>query len=202
MMSDLRQAAQAALAALEEVDALDRHKWTSFDRAKDMLRAALAAPQIPTGMKLFPAWKGYALLGTGRYAINHSAPPADPTLGAELFITFATEAEKSGGRQVGERRDNPPDAPPVQPEDMVIRIGFLSERAVFALEDQLLALREEHGWNHSPRPVEVTDAMIAAALGVLFDMDSFGPTDAQQIREDMRAALTAALEVSLKEKNV
>lgn len=98
---------------------------------------------VPAGWKLVPDWKGYALLGTGNYVINHSAD-FDPELGAELLITLATDADRTGGRQIGESRDNPNDAPPIQADDMVIRIGFLNERALFALEDQLRMLRAVH----------------------------------------------------------
>jgi hypothetical protein len=98
---------------------------------------------VPPGYQLVPDWKGYALLGTGNYVINHTAD-FHPELGAELVITLATDADRSGNRQIGESRDNPDDAPPIQPDEMVIRIGFLNERALFALEDQLRQLRAVH----------------------------------------------------------
>jgi len=93
-----------------------------------------AAPRVPLECR------GYAALGTGNYTINHSRA-GEP---AELVICFATEADKSGNRQVGESRDNPPDAPPIPAEDMVIRIAFTSERGLFALEDQLAWVRKVH----------------------------------------------------------
>jgi hypothetical protein len=98
---------------------------------------------VPEGYVLAPSWKGYALLGTGNYLIQHSAD-FDPVLGAELIITLATDADRAGNRRIGETRDAREPGKPVQPEDMVIRIGFLSERALFALEDQLRILREVH----------------------------------------------------------
>jgi hypothetical protein len=90
-----------------------------------------------------PPWRGYALLGTGNYVINHTAD-FDPELGAELIITIATDDDRSGNRQVGESRDNDPNKLPIQAADMAIRIGFLNERGLFALEDQLRMLRSVH----------------------------------------------------------
>jgi hypothetical protein len=87
--------------------------------------------------------RGYALLGTGQYCINHTLD-FHPELGAELIITLSTDADKSDNRQVGESRDNPEPGKPIQPEEMVIRIGFLSERGLFALEDQLAWIRRLH----------------------------------------------------------
>lgn len=103
-------------------------------------REAFEAARI----RVTPECKGYALLGTGMYCIESSGAPPDPELGAELFIRFATDADKSGDRQIGESRDTDPNAPPVQPEEMVIRIGFLSEVAIDALEEQLRVLRAEN----------------------------------------------------------
>lgn len=107
----------------------------------------LASPPAPqeaqAGMVLVPDWKGYALLGTGRYIINHSAD-FDPALGAELFITLATEEDRAGDRKIGETRDSRNPGQPVESEDMVLRIGFLNERGLFALEDQLRIIRETH----------------------------------------------------------
>ncbi len=79
------------------------------------------------GFRVVPDWKGYALLGTGNYVITHSAT-FDERLGAELIITLATDADKAGNRQVGESRMNPDDAPPIESDEMVIRIGFLRQR--------------------------------------------------------------------------
>lgn len=87
--------------------------------------------------------RGYALLGTGNYCINHSAEFSSK-LGAELVITLATDADKSGNRQIGESRDNINDTLPIQADEMVIRIGFLNERGLFALEDQISKLRALH----------------------------------------------------------
>jgi len=112
-------------------------------RAEAERLAAQAAP-TDTEMVLVPPWKGYALLGTGNYILNNSAAPPDPELGAEFFITFATDADKSGNRQVGETRANDPNAAPVRPEEMVLRIGFLTPQALDALEGQLRVLREEN----------------------------------------------------------
>lgn len=106
-----------------------------------------ASPPAPreaqTSMVLVPDWKGYALLGAGRYIINHSAD-FDPALGAELFITLATEEDRAGDRKIGETRDSRNPGQPVESEDMVLRIGFLNERGLFALEDQLRIIRETH----------------------------------------------------------
>jgi len=121
--------------------------WTVLPLTASALEAVLepSAPAnaaVPEGYRLVPDWKGYALLGSGLYAINHSAD-FDPALGAELIITLATEEEKAG-REIGESRDYPEGRPPIQSDDMVIRIGFLSERALFALEDQLSEIRKLH----------------------------------------------------------
>jgi len=113
-----------------------------FARERDALVAELEALRIPDGFRVFPDWKGYALLGTGNYIINHSAT-FDEALGAELIITLATDADRPGNRQIGESRTNQDDAPPIHPDDMVIRIGFISERGLFALEDQLSCVRKE-----------------------------------------------------------
>lgn len=86
--------------------------------------------------------KGYALLGSGSYLI-HSTDDFHPDLGAELIITFATEEDKIGGREVGEQRATT-DFETIKPEEMVIRIGFKSERALFALEEQLMQIRKKH----------------------------------------------------------
>ncbi|UXY14779.1 hypothetical protein N8I74_15860 [Chitiniphilus purpureus] len=90
-----------------------------------------------------PANKGYALLGNGDYLINHSAPPIDAGLGAEIVITNATTADKSGNRQVGESRENSP-GKGIAADAMVIRIGFLNMAALDALEGQLRMLRRAH----------------------------------------------------------
>ena len=105
---------------------------------------------VPEGYALVPNWKGYALLGTGRYLLDHSDAPADDELGAELVISLATEADKAGGRQIGERREVGPRT--IQPENMAIRIGFANERGLYALEDQLWLLRQEHFPGTLPAP--------------------------------------------------
>jgi hypothetical protein len=86
--------------------------------------------------------KGYALLGSGQYILNHTLD-FHPELGAELLITLATDEEKAT-RTVGDLADNPVPAPMIYPQDMVIRIGFINERGLFALEQQLKLLREAH----------------------------------------------------------
>ena len=116
----------------------------AIDICAEVERLAAQAAPTDTEMVLVPPWKGYALLGTGNYILNSSAAPPDPKLGAEFFITFATDADKSGNRQVGETRANDPNAAPVQPEEMVLRIGFLTPQALCALEGQLRVLREEN----------------------------------------------------------
>lgn len=120
--------------------------------ARAVLKAAdaVSAGVVPEGMKLVPDWKGYALLGTGRYLLDNSDAPADADLGAELIISLASEADRSGGRKIGERRDAGPRT--IQPEDMVIRIGFANERGLYALEDQLWLLRQEHFPGTLPAP--------------------------------------------------
>jgi len=127
----------------EEATSLPFLEAVTALRAEVERLAAQAAP-TDTEMVLVPPWKGYALLGTGNYILNSSAAPPDPKLGAEFFITFATDADKSGNRQVGETRANDPNAAPVQPEEMVLRIGFLTPQALCALEGQLRVLREEN----------------------------------------------------------
>ena len=100
--------------------------------------------QTPDGWVLAPAWRGYALLGTRNYLLNHSAAPTDPELGAEFFITFASEADKSGNRQVGESCDTDLESGPIEAKDMVLRIGFTCHEAVDALTDQLALMRKEN----------------------------------------------------------
>jgi len=114
------------------------------DYARVAIESALraAVPEVPEGWKLVPDWKGYALLGTGHYVINHTAD-FDEKLGAELLITMATEEDKSGNRQIGESRDVT-DPKLIESDQMVIRIGFLNERGLFALEDQLRHIRQIH----------------------------------------------------------
>lgn len=113
---------------------------------------AKLAQRVPDGWKLVPDWKGYALLGTGHYVINHTAD-FDEKLGAELLITLANEDDKSGNRQIGESRDVT-DQKLIESDQMVIRIGFLNERGLFALEDQLRYIRQLH-FAASPRQQQV-----------------------------------------------
>lgn len=98
--------------------------------------------QVPPVQPDGEQFRGYALLGSGKYMLNHS-DDFHPELGAELIITLATEKDKEGNRQIGETRDNPDHRQPIQPEDMVVRIGFLNERGLFALENQLAEIRKQ-----------------------------------------------------------
>ena len=126
--------------------------WSVTAENLEAERDALKAQEYP------PAWRGYALLGSGNYVINHSRD-FDNDLGAELIITFATEADRAGNRQIGESRMNPTDVPPIQAKDMVIRIGFLSERGLFALEEQLQFIRDTH-FSESTGAVKVNAAHV------------------------------------------
>lgn len=146
-------------AADEDGSSFDWHAINADEGAQ--ARAALAAHDaeqaaqaVPAGFKLAPHYRGYALLGTGRYLIDSTDAPADPELGAELIISIASEKDREG-REIGERRDMP--ARTIQPDDMAVRIGFANERGLFALEDQLWTLRQEH-W-----PGTQSAAMLAAA---------------------------------------
>ena len=109
----------------------------------EVSRLATGRAESPDGWVLAPAWRGYALLGTRNYLLNHSAAPPDPELGAEFFITFASEADKAGNRQVGESRDTDVSGP-IEAKDMVLRIGFTCHEAVDALTDQLALMRKEN----------------------------------------------------------
>lgn len=112
-----------------------------FEIADGLASSKAASPH---GYALVPDWKGYARFGTGNYVLNHTSGPMDPELGAEIIVTLATDADRSGNRKVGESRDTDPNAPPIQPENMVIRMGFLSPEAINALEEQLIHLRREN----------------------------------------------------------
>ncbi len=107
-------------------------------------------PAIPPGHVQVPDWHGYALLGTGRYILNASPPPMDPDLGAEFCITLATDEDRSDNRQIGEIRDNTRTTP-YQPEEIAIRIGFLTPQALDAMEAQLTILRKDH-WPETIAP--------------------------------------------------
>lgn len=126
----------------------------SAEFAKKLLLAHLRSRPavVQEGWKLVPDWKGYALLGTGLYAINHSAAPPDPELGAELIISIATDKDRDGNRQLYEERAT--DGGPIQPDVMAVRIGFLNAGAVDALESQLRYLREANFPNAAPSPAE------------------------------------------------
>lgn len=114
------------------------------DLRAEVSRLATGRAEALDGWVLAPAWRGYALLGTRNYLLNHSAAPPDPELGAEFFITFASEADKSGNRQVGESRDTDLESGPIEAKDMVLRIGFTCPEAVDALTDQLALMRKEN----------------------------------------------------------
>jgi hypothetical protein len=134
-------------------------------------RAVPLVAEAPPGMMLVPDWKGYALLGTGRYCLENSAAPPDPELGAELIIRPATDKDKAGNRKIGEERDT--DGGLIQPEDMAIRIGFLTPEALDALESQLRHLRRENfpesvaalPASLAPMPEEMGDAAIERLAG-------------------------------------
>jgi len=133
-----REALQELVAAIKDSPLVSH--FDGEQRLSDAYNAGvaiIAAPPAPE--PVIPAYRGYAALGTGQYVINHSAAGYP----AELVITLATEADKAG-RQIGESRDNQPDAPLIQADEMVIRIAFTSERGLFALEDQLAWIRRVH----------------------------------------------------------
>lgn len=147
----IQAAVFAVLRKWDDVRAWDRYTRESgpYDVSSlrpevlEIIRAVLAFADSVTPAAP-PDWKGYALLGTGHYAINHTPGPPDPELGAELIISIATEADKAGNRQVGEERDTNPDNGPLMPEQMAVRIGFLTATALDALESQLRHLRREN----------------------------------------------------------
>ncbi len=95
--------------------------------------------EVPEGYEVVPNYRGYACLGAGFYVINVS----DNTDGnpAELIISIASEEEKAG-RAVGERRENPV-GHVIYPEQMAVRLRFLSVEALDALEGVLRDLRCE-----------------------------------------------------------
>ena len=141
-----------------------------------------------------PDWKGYALLGTGDYCIDHTAGPPDPELGAELVISIATEADKAGNRQVGEERDQRPEKGQIQPEQMAIRIGFLSATALDALESQLRHLRRENfpesiAGVALPDPVQAERdraAQICANLATIMESGAGDPEPGGRLRQAER----------------
>ena len=95
-------------------------------------------PNADLDRVLAPHYRGYAVLGTGQYVLNTTDIP-EP---AELVISIATDEEKAG-RAVGDDKDNPPDHS-IQPEQMCIRIRFVSLAGLEALEKRLRILRAEH----------------------------------------------------------
>ena len=126
-----------------EAQALDSQLQQPDGHSTPCVETASTA-QPREGWVLVPPWKGYALFGTGQYVLNHTAAPMDPELGAEILVTLATDKDREGDRKIGESRDTDPNAPPIQPQDMVIRMGFLCPEAIDALEDQLILLRREN----------------------------------------------------------
>jgi hypothetical protein len=111
---------------------------------------ASAGVKVPEGYALVPNWHGYALLGTGNYLLHYAPPPIDPELGAEFAITLASDEDRSGNRQIGELRDSTRKEP-YQPEEIAIRIGFLTPQALDALEEQLRMLRADY-WPETVAP--------------------------------------------------
>jgi hypothetical protein len=163
----------------------------------------VALPDLPAWIRRLqdrvrsapPDWKGYALLGTGQYAINHTPGPMDPELGAELIISIATEADRANNRQVGEERDTDPNAGPIMPEQMAVRIGFLTPAALDALESQLRHLRRENfPESASPLPQEPKEAeqVCAEAYQVvgslLSDLGKFDTPEAEKILDNLSQA--------------
>jgi len=138
----LQQALDALIVAREAVDFHSSGLY-QISAAISAIKAQQEQPAPDLTQDPLHGARGYALLGTGNYCINHSAEFSS-RLGAELVITLATDADKSGNRQIGESRDNTNDTPPIQADAMVIRIGFLNERGLFALEDQISKLRALH----------------------------------------------------------
>lgn len=114
--------------------------------------------------------RGYALLGTGNYLLNHS-DDFHPELGVELIITLATAKDKEGNRQIGETRDNPHHRQPIQPEDMVVRIGFLNERGLFALEKQLAEIRKQFFADRPAQPVQPAACQYCNGTGDVHGID-------------------------------
>ena len=140
-------------------------------RAVQLVEAAPQPQQAaPAGYVLAPEYRGYALLGSGNYRIDHSAEGAP----AELVISIATEADKLG-RAVGDERDNPP-GDEIQPEQMAVRICFQNVGGLDALEKQLCYLRNVHfptpppHQAPAPQPVWLTDEQIGRACGLREDI--------------------------------
>jgi len=108
----------------------------AMEKVRDRLAAAATPPE---GMVLAPHFRGYAALGTRAYLLSPCVEGGTPC----LVIHIATEADKAG-REVGERRDTREPGKLIQPEAMAVRLDFLSERGLFALEDMLAEIRRDH----------------------------------------------------------
>lgn len=132
--------------------------------------------------------RGYALLGSGNYLLNHS-DDFHPELGVELIITLATEQDKEGGRQIGETRDNPRHLEPIRAEDMIIRIGFINESGLVALENQLAAIRKQF--------FEAQPAVVQQLIAALECCDRNSLYFPDFVREQVEAAMQAVKEVRL-----
>lgn len=106
------------------------------------------AQAVALGMVMAPEYRGYANLGTGQYIPNHTSE-----LPAELIISIATDAEKSG-RAVGDSRNLEP-RKSLRPEDMAVRLRFGNVAGLDALEQQqqLRFLREEFFPGTATQPV-------------------------------------------------
>ena len=172
-----------------------------FDRGWDAGRAPLLAriaeleaklaQRVPDGWKLVPDWKGYALLGTGHYVINHTAD-FDEKLGAELLITLANEDDKSGNRQIGESREVT-DQKLIESDQMVIRIGFLNERGLFALEDQLRYIRKIHfsAAPASPEQQDIPPEMAEVLNKTIWELYADGAAPEQQDHSEQHLDMVA-----------
>ncbi len=155
---------------------------------------AKPAPQpqqaAPAGYVLAPEYRGYALLGSGNYRIDHSAEGAP----AELVISIATEADKLG-RAVGDERDNP-HGDAIQPEQMAVRICFQNVAGLDALEKQLCYLRNVHfpaatppqQAKPAPQPVGLTWDQFVAACEAEYGED-FEPQVVSQATEEEKTQM-------------
>lgn len=84
--------------------------------------------------------RGYVLFGAGAYLL---AICAGDERGPELVAYLATEDEKVG-RTVGDLGEPRNPGQEIQLERVAVRLQFASERGLFALEQQLRMLREQH----------------------------------------------------------
>jgi hypothetical protein len=168
MSNEVRQAHPAEPVAWILREQLDRGDTTArgylwfTDPQNTSWVPLYAAPPVQPGWTLAPDFRGYARMGIGAYLLNCSNV-GEP---AELIISLATEEEKAG-RVVGDLRENPPDAKPIQPEAMAVRLRFENVAGLDALEQQLRLLRAEHFPAAAP-PVQpapaLTDEQIDAAM--------------------------------------